>query len=95
MAKTKTRPYDVVNYLKTEEDMVGYLEAAFEDGHPDVIAAALGDIARARGMTKIARKAGLQRENLYRALSADGNPELSTLLKVVRALGFRLHASAM
>jgi probable addiction module antidote protein len=95
MAKTKTRRYDPVNYLKSEKDMVGYLEAALEDGTPEVVAAALGDIARARGMSELARKTGLQRENLYRALSPDGNPELSTLLKVVKALGLRLHASAI
>jgi probable addiction module antidote protein len=95
MAKTKTRRYDVGAYLKTERDAVGYFEAALEDGDPAVVAAALGHIARARGMSKIARKTGFQRENLYRALSAQGNPELATFLKVVEALGLRLHASAL
>jgi probable addiction module antidote protein len=70
------------------------LEAALEDGDPALIAAALGDIARAKGMSEIARETGLGRESLYKALSPDGNPEFSTVLKVVRALGIRLHAAA-
>lgn len=92
--KIKTRPYDQVKYLKTEEDMAAYLEAALEDGHPAVIAAALGNISRAKGMTKIARKTGLGRESLYKALSPDGNPEFATVLKVVRALGLKIHIEA-
>lgn len=91
--KLKTTKWDVVDYLKTDEDMAEYLEAAIEDGHPAIIAAAIGNIARAKGMSKIARKAGLARESLYKALSPDGNPEFATILKVVRALGLRLHAS--
>jgi probable addiction module antidote protein len=79
--------------LDSEEDMAAYLEAALEDGDPALIAAALGDIARAQGMSQIARKTGLGRESLYKALSPDGNPEFSTVLKVVRALGLRLHAT--
>ncbi len=94
MAKTKTKHWDPAEHLKTEEDMATYLEAALEDGDSAVIAAALGDIARAKGMSEIARETGLGRENLYKALSPDGNPEFSTVLKVVRALGLRLHASA-
>jgi probable addiction module antidote protein len=74
--------------------MVAYLEAALEDGDPALIAAVLGDIARAKGMTHIARESGLGRESLYKALSPDGNPELATILKVVKALGLRLHATA-
>ena len=74
--------------------MAAYLEAALEDGDPALIAAALGDIARAKGMSQIARETGLGRESLYKALSPDGNPEFSTVLKVVRALGLRLHAAA-
>lgn len=93
MAKTKTRPWDVVEHLETEEDMAAYLEAALEDGDPQLVAAALGDIARAKGMAQIAREAGLGRESLYKALSPEGNPEFATILKVVRALGLRLHAS--
>ena len=94
MAKIQTRPWDVTDYLKTMEDVVLYLEAAFEDGDPGLIAAALGDVARAKGMTKVAAAAGLGRESLYKALSPDGNPEFATVLKVMRALGLRLHASA-
>lgn len=94
MAKTKTKRWDAAEHLETEEDMAAYLEAALEDGDPAVVAAALGDIARAKGMSQIARETGLGRENLYKALSPDGNPEFSTVLKVVRALGLRLHASA-
>jgi probable addiction module antidote protein len=94
MAKTKTRPWDVVEHLQTEEDMAAYLEATLEDGDPALVAAALGDIARAQGMSEVARKTGLGRESLYKALSAQGNPEFATVLKVVRALGLRLHASA-
>jgi len=93
MAKTRTRPYDTAEYLDTEEDMAHYLEAALEDGDPKLVAAALGDIARAHGMTHIARETGLSRESLYKALSPEGNPELATILKVVRAMGIRLHAS--
>jgi probable addiction module antidote protein len=72
--------------------MVAYLEAALEEDDPRVVAAALGDIARAKGMTQVARDAGLGRESLYKALSANGNPELGTVMKVVRALGLSLHA---
>jgi probable addiction module antidote protein len=93
MAKTQTRPWDIVEHLETEEDMAAYLEAALEEGDPALIAAALGDIARAKGMTQIARDTGLGRESLYKALSPEGNPELATVLRVVRALGLRLHAS--
>jgi probable addiction module antidote protein len=94
MARTKTRRWDAAGYLKSDRDMIAYLEAAFEDGDSGVVAAALGDIARAKGMTKVARRAGLGRESLYKALSAEGNPELGTVLRVVRALGIKLHAVA-
>ncbi len=94
MAKTKTRPWDVVEHLETEEDMAAYLEAALEEGDPALVAAALGDIARAKGMSEIARETGLGRESLYKALSAEGNPEFATVLKIVKALGLRLHATA-
>jgi probable addiction module antidote protein len=94
MTKTKTRPWDPVEHLETQEDMAAYLEAAFEEGDPALIAAALGDIARARGMTDIARRAGLGRESLYKALSPNGNPELATVIKVMEALGLKLHARA-
>jgi len=93
--KLKTTKWDVVDYLKTDQDMVEYLEAAMVDGDPAVIAGALGNIARAKGMTGIARKAGIGRVGLYKALSADGNPEFATVLKVVKALGFRFHAATL
>jgi probable addiction module antidote protein len=94
MAKTKTRPYDAAEYMETAEDMAAYLEAALEDGDPAVVVHALGTIARARGMSQVARETGLGRESLYKALSPEGNPEFTTVLKVVRALGLRLHAEA-
>lgn len=93
MAKTRTRPWDVAEHLETEEDMAAYLEAALQEGDPGLVAAALGDIARAKGIAQIAREAGVGRESLHRALSPEGNPELGTVLKVVRALGLRLHAT--
>jgi probable addiction module antidote protein len=92
MAKTKTRPYDAAEYLETAEDMAAYLEAALEDGEPILVVKALGTLARARGMSQIARDTGLGRESLYKALSPEGNPEFATVLKVVRALGLKLHA---
>lgn len=73
--------------------MVAYLEAALEEGEPTLVAAALGDIARAKGMSQVARDAGLGRESLYKALSPSGNPEFATILKVVAALGLQLHAA--
>ena len=92
MAKTKTRRWDAVDYLKSDEDMAAYLEAALEEGDTALFTAALGDIARAKGMTEVARKTGLGRESLYKALSPDGNPEFATILKVVRSLGLDLRA---
>ena len=94
MPKTITRPWDAAEHLNTAADMAAYLEAAVEDGDATVISAALGDIARAQGMTEIARKTGLGREGLYKALSAEGNPKFSTVLKVIQALGLELHAKA-
>ena len=93
MAKTRTRPWDVAEHLETREDMAAYLEAALEDGDPALVAAVLGDIARSKGMTQIARETGLGRESLYKALSTEGNPEFATVLKVVRALGLQLRAT--
>jgi probable addiction module antidote protein len=86
----KTTPWDPSEHLDSEKAIAAYLEAAFEDGDPRLVAAALGDVARSRGMTEVARKAGLSRESLYRALSEDGNPEFATVLKVARALGLRI-----
>ncbi|MRR50711.1 MAG: putative addiction module antidote protein [Rhodocyclaceae bacterium] len=97
MAKKETfSRFDAAEYLKTEEDMALYLDAMIEEsqGDPRMIAVALGDIAKARGMTQIAKETGLARENLYKALSADGNPEFSTVMKVITALGIKLHATS-
>jgi probable addiction module antidote protein len=90
--KAQTKPWRVTAYLESEEAQAAYLAAALEDGDPAVVTAALGDIARAKGMTRVARKAGLGRESLYKALSRDGNPELATVLRVVQALGLKLNA---
>ncbi|OQX14597.1 MAG: putative addiction module antidote protein [Desulfobulbaceae bacterium A2] len=88
--------WDSADYLNTEEDIALYFEACLEEdpGDGSLIRAALGDISRARGMTRLAKETGLSREGLYRALSSDGNPEFSTVLKVIRALGLKLHATA-
>lgn len=93
--ETFTR-WDAADYLKTEADMAAYLEACLEEApdDPALIATALGDIARARGMVDLAKKTGLTREGLYKALSKDGNPSLGTVLKVMRALGLRFEAKA-
>jgi len=93
---TKITPYDVAEHLRTPEEMAAYLDAWLEEAPDDAagIAKALGNIARAKGMTQVAKDAGLSRESLYRALSADGNPSFSTVLKVARALGVKLHAAA-
>ncbi len=92
---TTTSAYDVSDYLCTLEDMAAYLEACIEeaDGDAAFIAKALGDIARAQGMTQVARDAGLSRESLYKALSGERSPSFDTILKVVSALGLKLSAS--
>lgn len=87
---TKTSPFDSAKYLDSLEAIEAYLEDALESNDPAVIAHALGVIARAKGMSRIAQDAGLSRESLYKALSADGNPELATVLKVITALGLEL-----
>jgi probable addiction module antidote protein len=94
--KTKTIPYDIAEQLRTQAEMAAYLDAWLSEAPEDVagIARALGDIARAKGMTQVARDTGLSRESLYKALSEDGNPSLMTVLKVAKALGLRLHAKA-
>jgi probable addiction module antidote protein len=86
---TQTYPWDASDHLETKEDIVAYLEAALEDGDPSLIAAALGDIARSKGMTQIARETGLGRESLYKGLSIEGNPEFTTVIKVLQAIGLR------
>jgi probable addiction module antidote protein len=90
----ETLPWDAADYLETREDIAAYLDAVLEDGDPELLKAALGDIARAKGMTEIARSAGLGRANLYKALSPNGNPEFITVAKVLRALGLRLTIAA-
>ncbi len=90
MSKIKTRPFDAANYLNTEEDAVAYLDAAMADGDPALLAAALGDIARARGMTQLAKDTGLSRESLYKSLSGERAPSSETLFKVIHAMGFKL-----
>ncbi len=97
MAKTKTSKYDVAEHLRTPEEMAAYLEACFEEANGDAafIAKALGDIARAKGMTQVARDAGLSRESLYKALSGERSPGFDTIIKVIGALGLKLHAKAV
>jgi probable addiction module antidote protein len=94
MTRLHTSPYDVAEHLRTPEEMAAYLQATIDEAGNDAafIARALGDIARARGMTQIARETGLSRESLYKALSGDRNPDFSTILKVIAALGLRLQA---
>ena len=96
MAKTKTSPYDTVDYLKTDADIALYFEACIEEdpGDGSLIRAALSDISRARGMTQLARDTGLSRDGLYSALSSEGNPSFATILKVTHALGLKLHGGA-
>src|SRR5436190_24163581 len=91
--KTKTLPYDIADQLRTPAEMAAYLDAWLAEAPDDAagIARALGDIARAKGMSKVARDAGLSRESLYRALSQNGNPTFDTILKVSQAIGLRLH----
>ena len=90
----KTYPYDSADYLDSAEAISAYLEAAFEEDDPAFITHALGVVARAKGMTEVARKTGLSRESLYKALSAEGNPEFATILKVMSALDLKISARA-
>ncbi len=96
MAKTIATRYDVAEHLRTPEDMAAYLEACLDEANVDAafIAKALGDIARAKGMSQVARDAGLSRESLYKALSGERSPGFDTILKVIKALGLKLHAEA-
>jgi probable addiction module antidote protein len=90
MTKSKTRAFDAANYLDTEEDIAEYLRQVLVDNDPIELAAALGDIARARGMSKLAADTGLSRESLYKSLSGERAPSSDTLFKVIRALGFEI-----
>lgn len=95
-SKLHTTPFDVAEHLRTPEEMAAYLEACLEEAGDDAafIARALGNIARAKGMSQIARDSGLSRESLYKALSGERNPSFDTILKVIHALGIKLHATA-
>jgi probable addiction module antidote protein len=97
MAKTVTTKYDVTEHLRTPEEMAAYLEACIDEANGDAafIAKALGDIARAKGMSQVARDAGLSRESLYKALSGERSPAFDTILRVIGALGLKLHAEAV
>ncbi len=92
--KLKTTKWDIADYLKTEEDIAAYMSAVLEDGEPALIAAAVGDIARAKGMTKIAKEAGLSRATMYKSFTKGGNPEFATVIKVINALGLKFHVEA-
>jgi probable addiction module antidote protein len=94
MTKITTTIWEPVTHLTTIEDVAAYLKAALQEGDPQLVAAALGAIARVKGMSQIAREAGLGRESLYKSLSSSGNPELATVLKAISALGWQLHVSA-
>jgi probable addiction module antidote protein len=96
MKKTKTTPYDVAEHLRTPKEMAAYLEACIDEANGDAafIARALGDIARAKGMTQVAKDSGLSRESLYKSLSGERSPGFDTILKVITALGLSLHAAA-
>lgn len=97
MSKTriKTRPFDMDNYLQSEEDIAEYLRQVLEEGDAALLAAALGDVARASNMAQLARDTGLSREGLYKALSADGNPSMATVMKVMKAMGLKLSVESM
>lgn len=94
MKKTKTSRYDVAEHLRTPKEMAAYLQACLEEANGDAafVAKALGDIARAKGMAQVARDSGLSRESLYKALSGERSPGFETILKVIEALGLKLHA---
>ena len=89
------RAWDAAEHLESDEDIAAYLDAALEEGDPALVVAVLGDIARARGMTQLSREAGVGRESLYKALSASGNPEFATVMKIVRALGLRFQVQPL
>ena len=89
MEAKKASAYDAAEFLDTDEDIVAYLNAALEDGDPSLVSAALGDVARARGMTQLAHETGITRDGLYKALSPSGNPSFATVQKVIRALGYK------
>ena len=85
----KAEMYDAAEFLESDEEIIAYLNAALDNGDPALVSAALGDIARARGMTKLANETGITRDGLYKALSPSGNPSFGTVLKVLNALGYK------
>ena len=91
--KLKTYPWDVVDHLDSDEAIALYLDAVLEEDDPVLLAAALGDVARAKGMTSVSRETGLGRESLYKSLSENGNPEFATVQKVIRSLGLKLRVT--
>jgi probable addiction module antidote protein len=93
--KEEVREFDTANYLDSEEIIAEYLNAALDDGNPDLLLMALGNIAKARGMTQVAKSTGLGRESLYKSLSAGSKPQYETVVKVINALGLKLHATAV
>ncbi len=95
MTTAKTRPFDPAEYLDSDAAIAAYMTEALETDDPSFVVDALGVVARARGMTEVAREAGVSRESLYRALSTEGNPEFATVMRVVRALGLRFSISPM
>jgi len=94
MSKLEIERYDAADYLKDEQAILAYLNVALDDGHPDVVAQAIGNVARARGMSRIAKRCGLGRESLYKSLSDKGNPEFRTVVSVLRAMGMHLRVEA-
>ena len=92
--KTKTIAWDSAAHLETEDDIAAYLDAVLEEGDPALVAHAIGIVARARGMSEIAKASGLTRPSLYKSLSSDGKPEFETIMKVLKALGLRLSVQA-
>lgn len=95
MSTIKTRPFDMANHLSSEEEIAEYLRQVLEDNDPAELAGALGDIARARSMTQLARDTGLSRESLYKSLSGERAPSSETLFKVIHAMGFKLTLAPM
>lgn len=91
----KLIPFDAAAYLDSEEAIAEYLSAVMEKDNPELLLAAIGDVAKARGMAKIARDAGLGRESLYKALSPGAKPRFDTIMKVLHAMGLKLHAEAV
>lgn len=95
MKKVQTAPFDAADYLDDEETIAEYLTAALEDPNPDLFLVAVRDVARARGMAQLARDTGLGRESLYKALAPGSKPRYNTVLKVLRALGVKLHVESV